>query len=347
VRFWFTPADPVGLHSLRVLAGLYFLFWLLPFAGHLEPFFGGTGLFDLQAYHDVGRIQEGIPAPIGWSLLDLFGEGTVLTGFYALSSAVLVLFTLGIWPRVTAVLTWLIMASFTANPALAYEADALLMLLAFYLMIGYLLLGQQGAAPLSWRLLGPAWPFGDRADDQARWRCESLGANVAVRLLQVHFAIVMVVLGLHKLQFPDWWEGFALWYPLHPPLKTKLADIRTVRPVANAFMLILSVPAYARLAWELAFPLFAWRRGWLCRTILFAGAALECLLLGWTYGLPGYTVIFICCLGFLKPREWHWLRGKVTSPFKLALRLQGRQAAVASTGARRGVGEPSSLAAPR
>jgi hypothetical protein len=307
VRFWFTPTDPVGLHCLRVLAGLYFLFWLLPFAGQLEPLFGELGLFDLQAYREAARLQEGTPAPIGWSLLDWFGEGTVLTVFYGLSLAVLVLFTFGIWPRVTAVLTWLIMASFMANPAISYEADALPLLLAFYLMIGYILLGQEGQASLSWRLLGPAWPFGNRADDGVRWRRESIAANFAVRLLQVHFAIVVVVLGVHKLQFPDWWEGFALWYPLHPPLKTTLSDIRVLRPIGNAFMLILSVPAYARLAWELTFPLFAWRRGWLARTILLGGAFLEWILLAWTYGLPGFSVIPICCLAFLTPGQWHGL----------------------------------------
>ena len=49
----------------------------------------------------------------------------------------------------------------------------------------------------------------------------SIAANLTVRLVQVHFAIVLVVSGLHKLQFGDWWSGVAWWYPLNPPFEPR------------------------------------------------------------------------------------------------------------------------------
>src|SRR6516165_10022450 len=42
-RFWFTAVDPIGLHALRLIAGLLFIAWLLPLGGHLEAFFGMAG----------------------------------------------------------------------------------------------------------------------------------------------------------------------------------------------------------------------------------------------------------------------------------------------------------------
>ena len=54
---------------------------------------------------------------------------------------VALLFTLGIATRITGVLTWVAVVSFLGNPAASYDADFLINILAFYLMLGYLLLG--------------------------------------------------------------------------------------------------------------------------------------------------------------------------------------------------------------
>jgi len=43
VRFWFAAVDPVGLHCIRLLAGLLFVCWLLSFAGHQQALFGLNG----------------------------------------------------------------------------------------------------------------------------------------------------------------------------------------------------------------------------------------------------------------------------------------------------------------
>ena len=69
VRFWFGAADPVGLHVVRVLAGLPFLAWLLPFATHQEAFFG------FQGWSDIGHLAFLIGfALVGWRLAIRFME---------------------------------------------------------------------------------------------------------------------------------------------------------------------------------------------------------------------------------------------------------------------------------
>lgn len=326
VRFWFTAVDPVGLHALRVLAGLLFLAWLLPFAGHVHELFGLDGWFDAQAYAEAARLPDGPPRPIGWSVLFLCGgRPEALTILYWSSLAVLVLFTLGVWTRLTSVLTWVIVASFTATPIIAYQADSLLRLFAFYLMVGYVLLHQRnGGQSLVARLLGPRLAgLGRGAAGEP-----SLGANLAVRLLQVHFAILVLVAGLHKLQSGDWWAGVAFWYDAFPPFTYELRDITPLAPVGSLLLFVLSALAYATLGWQLTFPLFAWRpRG---RPLLLGGA-----LAGWvgaaflcSLPLVGPALV-VGCLSYLTPTEWRWALEKLVRAAAL-IRLRGDRPAPAS-----------------
>ena len=119
-RFWFTPADPSALHAVRVLAGLLFLFWLLPFAGNVEAFFSFQGWFDAKGYREMsrelGRFQvSNSPFNFGWSLLYAIGDDVNLVkAVYWGTIGVLVLFTLGFAPRITAVLTWVLIVSFVS-----------------------------------------------------------------------------------------------------------------------------------------------------------------------------------------------------------------------------------------
>ncbi len=313
VRFWFTPVDPVGLHAVRLLAGLLFIAWLLPFAGHQDALFGLGGWFDRQAYVEAARLDSGATEPIrwSWSLLYLCGsDPTLLATAYWGSLVVLVLFTLGIWARLTAVLTWLIVVSFTANPAIAYDGDALLLILAFYLMVGYVLLGQwrRGQSPVA-RILGSRdmLLLGQPADPEDSQH-NSVGANIGLRLLQVHLAIVLVTSGLAKLQYGDWWSGAAFWYPLHPPFKTTVDQVRALAPHADSYLIFLSLAAYATLGWQIAFPAFAWRKRW--RPVLLGGALLGWVGAAFIYELPVFgPAIFVGCWAYLTPVEWHRLLG--------------------------------------
>lgn len=308
VDFWFSPIDPRGLHAIRILAGVLFIAWLLPFAGELNAMFGLDGWFDQQAYREAARLSEEARPQFGWSILFLCGTNSMLLkAAYGLSLMVLGLFTLGIATRLTSILTWIIVVSFTANPATSYDADTLLVMLAFYLMIGYVFLGQQRSGQsLCSRWMGcrENWVFfGGTSGTATAPRTPSAAANVALRLLQVHLAIVMLTSGLHKLQFGDWWAGVALWYPLYPPLVATVADAREHMASAVPFLFILSVAAYVTLSWQIAFPAFAWKPAW--RKILLVGAIVSWLGNMFLYELPLFgAVIFIGCLSYLAPAEW-------------------------------------------
>jgi hypothetical protein len=308
-RFWFTPIDPAGLHVVRLGAGLLFFFWLLAFAGHQSEFFGLQGWFDRKAFSEAVRQNENLPEPITWSLLYfLGGNSTLIDGIYILALVVTGLFALGVATRLTAPLTWLVVLSFVCNPAISYDADHLLILLAFYLMIGYLLHGLWNG-PRTWanRLLGScdalAWKLWPSVRVRSNPAPPSIGANLTLRLLQVHFAIVVFASGLHKLQFGDWWAGLAFWYPLHPPMSTTAEQVRAEMGRASVWLFGLSLAQYLLLAWQLAFPFLAWRPNW--RAVLLGGALIGWVGSVWLYGLPLFgPVLFLACLSYLTPEEW-------------------------------------------
>jgi hypothetical protein len=334
--FWFSAVDPVGLHRLRFLAGLLFLAWLVPLTGHQLELFSLNGWFDRTAYleaTDPNQFPGGAPAPIGWSLVYLFGTNTALLNvFWWVSVGVLVLFTFGVATRITAVLIWLIVVSFLATPAASFDADFLLAMLAFYLMIGYGLLGVWSALSGDATAFKAGFLWGRNRQPEA----PSYAANLAVRLIQVHFAIVVVASGLHKLQFGDWWAGVGLWYPLHPPFTLNAQRMGEIAVHAERTLVILSIAQYTMLAWQLAFPAFAWRRRW--RILLLGGGVVGWLGCIFVYGVPLFGPVYLIgCLSYLTPGEWHGLARLFSPAGPLAGWLRsrpGERAAVRLSGGR-------------
>jgi hypothetical protein len=308
--FWFTPTSPIGLHVVRFLAGLLFLFWIAPLAADYRSFFGLDGWFDRAAYIEAQQLatQPGylVPNPIGWSLIfpltELFGESAVDIFFYG-SMVVLVLFTLGVAARLTSVLTWLIVVSHTANPAIHYDGDYLMILLAFYLMIGYVLLGQWSRnLSVVDRLFGTCdtWlsPFRRVETDTP-----SYAANLAMRLLQVHVVIIVLVSAFHKLQFGTWWAGVAPWYRLYPPQELDAAKLNEMKPNANTSLFFISLATYLMFAWQFAFPFFAFRPRW--RWLLVGGAVAGWIAVSFMHGMPYFGPVFmIFALSYLTADEW-------------------------------------------
>ncbi len=310
-NFWFAPTDAAGLHWLRFLSGLLFIFWLLPLAGHVDAFFGLGGWFDREAYLEVSRLRGTPEEPglsFGWSILYVFGSNAmaVRLAFWG-TLLVFALFALGVVTRITGILTWVLVGSFLASPATSFDADYLLVIPALYLMLGYLAFGQwsRNLSPLE-RIFGPRGTFVAAAfrEKTGAEAVPSYAANLAVRLFQVHFAIVVVTGGLHKLQSGHWWGGYAFWFPLTPPFETTQAVIEARAPHRESYLIMLSATQYLVLAWQLGFPLFAWRRG-LCRLLLLGGA-----VAGWVgsvaiWGLPLFGPVYLLgCLSFLSAEEW-------------------------------------------
>jgi hypothetical protein len=308
IQFWFTPADRLALHVVRFLSGLLFFVWLLPLGSDLQNLLSWNGWFDLKALRELARLPGGNGQVASWSLLYLFGsDPNLLLTLYLTALGVFALFALGIATRLTAPLTWVMVVSFTSNPAIEADADSVLNLLAFYLMVGYLLdsLFVPGQTWLV-RLLGrqPLGIFTPRP--AAPVATESVSANVALRLLQVHLAIVLVTSGVHKLQVGDWWGGMAHWPLMFPPFEVTVSELRSYANTIEAYLALMNVAAYATLAWQIGFPLFAWKPA--ARLVLIGGAVAGWLGLIFLYRIPTFgPLLLIGCLSYLTSAEWRAL----------------------------------------
>ena len=300
-RVWLTPADPTPLHVVRCATGVLLLVWLLAHLGHVWALFGVGGVADLRLYQ-FARSAADVPPVQAWS--PVYVLGTSPTGIavqYWLGVAAAAGLAVGVATRVTSMLGWLTAITFTSNPAFYYGADSLLVMLTFYLMVGYACAGLTGQAPLRERLLG--------RDDHMLWRWttqlrrggrppRSLAANVACLLLRTHLCLVLVFSALHKLQSPAWWSGTALWFPLHEPFSTSLPELVRSGGDVGRQLLWLSLAAYAVLAWQLSFPLWSGRHG--LRYFPAVGALAGWWGCCWIYDMPLYgAAVFVASLAFL------------------------------------------------
>jgi hypothetical protein len=300
MRFWFSPQDPIALRWLRALVGLALLIRLLPFAAHVNAFFGLAGWVDQRAYIELARVPNARDS-IGWSVLYLCGQNRALLEIaYWVSICLLVLYALGFFPRITSVCAWLIAISFTTNPAYGPSSDHWLILLTFYIMLAYWL-------GLLWRLLSRLFASktgSNPADSEYGSFQESVGVNIALRLLQVHFALFVLTSGLGKLQHGDWWSGLALWYPLHAMYPGERETLDVASATSSLYLVVLSALTYATLAWQIGFPVFAWQRRW--RPVLLIGAAASWAGAVFIYHEPPEVPAFaLACLSYLTSEEWH------------------------------------------
>jgi hypothetical protein len=188
-------------------------------------------------------------------------------------------------------------------------------------MLGYVLLGQWSRPQsVSGRLLGNRDTllfsrFLARKEDKSR--LTSYAANITLRLLQVHFAIIVVTSSLHKLQFAEYWGGVALWFPLNPALEVTQESLRRQAADAPTRFFILSLAQYLAVGWQIAFPLFAWRTRW--RLLLLGGAVVAWLGSAFLYRLPLFgPFYFIACLSYLTSAEWQALSSAFSGRMKAA-----------------------------
>ena len=173
--FWFSPADPTLVGLIRLFAGLLTFWVCLAYTGDLQELFGVNAWIDTQALHeyrnempynspsfDWSERNETAPspqlAPEEKSYLQKYGINPRefhTQGYYAFSIwdhvtdprwmmvvhvsilVIVFLFMIGFCTRITSVLTWLGVISYTQRaPTTLFGLDTMMNLLLIYLMIG-------------------------------------------------------------------------------------------------------------------------------------------------------------------------------------------------------------------
>jgi hypothetical protein len=286
-RFWFTPADPATYCLIRVLAGLMLFYTHAVWTIDLEAFFGRTPWVSLDSL----KPPDIIPAAerttnFAWSYLNYVQSPGPLWTLHIAALVVLAMFTLGLFSRVTSVLSFIITVSYCNRvPPALFGLDQINTILALYLMVG-----PSGACYSLDRLI-------------ARWRSPtplpppepSVWANIGIRLIQLHMCVVYLFAGLGKLQGASWWDGTAMWLSV-ANLEYQSIDMTWLA----GWPRLVNLLTHVTIAWEVSYCVLVWPR--LTRPIVIALAiplhlGIACFLGMITFGL----VMLIANVAFISP----------------------------------------------
>ena len=247
-RFWFTPTDPATLGLIRILAGAMLFYTHLVWSLRLEDFFTEHGWLSPQAIELLQRDSY------AWSYFWLIDSPTVLWIVHVAALIVFAMLTLGLFTRVTSILAFLAAASYIGRvPAALFGLDQINLMLAMYLMVG-----PSGAAFSLDR-----WWRQRRAGQRLPAVEPSVGANIAIRLMQVHMCIIYLFAGMAKLSGQAWWDGTAMWLAIGN-FEYQSIDITWL---AN-WPRLIDFMTHLTIFWELSYCALVWPR--LTRPIVLA-----------------------------------------------------------------------------
>ena len=302
-RFVFTPADPTPLGLVRVLVGAL-LFWsLLVYGMDLHGYLGRLGWANLEVVQQF-RAER---APSSWSFW-FYVPDALLRPVWVACLVVLALFTVGLFSRVTAVLSWLIAVSTAIrSPISVYGFDDIVLTWALYLAVS----GASGQAVALDRFL--ARYRRNRAEvaqrrKDGRWVAPSgvptptVSANIALRLIQCHLTLIYLISGLSKFQGQGWWNGTAIWGTLAAG-EFRLFNLTWLA----AYPLVLNAMTHAALVLETAYPVMIWVKP--VRPFWIAAVLTMHLAIGLTLGLFEFSLAMVA--GNLAFASGPWLRSLV------------------------------------
>jgi Vitamin K-dependent gamma-carboxylase len=279
--FWYTPADPTLLGLIRVLTGLMLLYTHAVWGLALSEFFGSASwlrprlVYLLQLNQSAFSFWWWVPDRAIWAA-------------YVVAMLVVTLFTIGLWTRVTSLLSLFVVISFANRvPAALFGLDQLNIMLTLYLTIG------PSGETLSIDRLLKRRRHGSDLPPPA----PSASANLALRLIQVHMCVIYLFAGVSKLQGPSWWSGEAMWRAF-ANLEYQSFDMTWLAWYPR----LVNLMTHVSVLWEISFCVLIWKPLW--RPIVLAGAIALHVGIGaflgmWTFGL----IMLVGCASFL-PVEW-------------------------------------------
>ncbi len=207
---------------------------------------------------------------------------------------------LGLWTRVTSVLTWAGSLCFIHRaPSLLFGMDTMTNIALMYLMI----------APCGDTLSLDRWLECRRA--RRRGEPEppvrpSVIANFATRLTQVHFCMIYLAAGCSKLLGGTWWNGTAPALVLlnynFAPMDMKLYTDFMSWLVKHRLLweLTTALGVVFTLFLEISFPILVWPRR--TRWLMISGSVIMHTAIGIFMGLVSFSMMMmVLVLSFVPP----------------------------------------------
>jgi len=277
-RFWFTPADPATLGLIRILAGAMLFYTHLVWGLDLEAFFGRQAWLTPEAVAAFAQSVNGPEArDFSWSYFWWIDSPRVLWSVHIAALVVFALLTVGLFSRTSAVLAYLAAVSYVNRvPGAQFGLDQINVMLAMYLMVG-----PCGSAYSLDRLIRKA-----RAGGNLPRLEPSVGANISIRLIQLHMCIIYLFAGLSKLAGVAWWDGSALWLSF-ANLEYQSLDMTWTAH----YPLFISFLTHVTIAWEVSYAALVWPK--LTRPLVIALAIPLHLGIAFCMGMITFGLIML------------------------------------------------------
>jgi hypothetical protein len=354
-RFFFHPAEPTTLGLMRICAGLLVLYVHFIYTIDLMAYLGPDGWAMNKGWtnkpgeggvYDYARGSGSVLQAPSWGWDESKGElvrGSAMWSIYyhtedpkwvwTIHLTILVfmlLFTAGLWTRVTSVVTWIgaLMYIQRLQSGMLFGLDTMTNLGLFYLMI----------APCGAALSVDRWLKVRRerqrlgASYVPRPPEPMVSANFATRLVQINFCMIYFAAGTSKLLGTSWWNGtapnrFLLNYsfapfdvPAYVAILKWLADHRVLWELAGVGGVI------GTLFVELGFPFLVWNRH--MRWFMVCGSILFHTMIALSMGLVTFSIMMlILVLAFVPPEAVRQELHKLGEFFRLLVSPTARQEA--------------------
>ena len=286
-QFWFAAVDPATLATIRLCTGLMLLYTHVVWSLDLSSFFGPQGWINTDLLQQTWGSQGGSNHYF-WSHFLAIDSVFLLWIAHGFALLIFILLTIGLFSRVAAVLAFLLTVSYMhrASGAL-FGLDQINVMLTLYLMIG----------PCGARFSVDAWWRATRQErDQASFKpLESISANIAIRLIQIHMCVIYFFAGARKMLGASWWDGSAMW------LSIANSEYQTVDLTWMAGSpMVLALLTHVIVLFELSYCVLIWNR--LTRPIVLLTAILMHLGIATCLGMATFGLaMLIGNIAFIAP----------------------------------------------
>jgi hypothetical protein len=311
--FFFQPADALPLGVVRIGVGALLLWNLLVLGLDLHDYLGSDGWIGPEA--NAHYLAEHTPG--AWSIWFWISDRWLWPA-WAACVAIAALFTLGFCARATALISWIVIVSLARRmPVALFGFDLTLSNWIFYLAAfgasGHALSVDRWIAARRRRAAGASTrpERRDGADRDDAWSSTTVGANLSLRMIQLHLALVYGCAGLSKLSGPEWLDGTALEMLVLTPEFRRFDLAWTLR-----YPTILMLSTYAGVLLELAYPILIWIKRW--RRLVIANVVLMHILIDLMLGLREFGLAMIVAnLVFLPMEHQRRQDGRATGPMAI------------------------------
>ena len=269
--FWFEADFSSQAVLFRTVFGVFLLSFYLIRTLDLNYFYSDSGIFP------TSLIDSLTPLPGRFSILFYFHSDLAIRAFNCIFLASILTMTLGIYPRLSALIAYLLHLSFIhRNFSVVFGVDLISTFFLLYLTL---------------------------MDVRKREGLQRWLGSAASRFSQIQLCIIYFYSGIEKLKGTHWWQGEAIW--------DVLANGQLARYdfsfLAN-FPSLLVLMTYSSLLWEVYFPVLIWNQR-LRPAILIFGLFFHAGI-GISLNLPHFGALMaVAYLLFLSPTQATRVKG--------------------------------------